>query len=54
MTPKPITVAPDKLLGEALAIMENRKTQINVLPVVNQEGLLIGVIRLHDIVKSGI
>jgi arabinose-5-phosphate isomerase len=54
MTPKPITVAPDKLLGEALAIMENRKTQINVLPVLNQEGLLIGVIRLHDIVKSGI
>jgi arabinose-5-phosphate isomerase len=54
MTKNPVSVAPTKLLGEALSIMENRKTQINVLPVVADNNELIGVIRLHDIVKSGI
>ncbi|MFH1050716.1 MAG: CBS domain-containing protein [bacterium] len=41
-------------LGEALSIMENRSSQINVLPVVNSSGKCIGVIRLHDIVRSGL
>ena len=54
MTRNPITVSADKLLGEALAIMEHRDTQINVLPVVDSTNTPIGVIRLHDIVKSGI
>ena len=54
MTKNPVSVAPTKLLGEALSIMENRKTQINVLRVVADNNELLGVIRLHDIVKSGI
>lgn len=54
MTIKPITVSPDFLLGEALGLMENRESQINVLPVVDSNNFLIGIIRIHDIIKSGI
>ena len=54
MTKNPVSVSPGKLLGEALSLMENRKTQINVLPVVNEKNKLLGIIRLHDIVKSGL
>jgi len=53
MTKNPITCSADNFLGEALSIMENRPSQINVLPVVNSKGRYIGVIRLHDIIRSG-
>lgn len=52
MTSNPISVSEDKLLGEALSIMENRQSQINVLPVVGVSGSLKGLIRIHDIIKS--
>jgi arabinose-5-phosphate isomerase len=34
--------------------MEDRPSQINVLPVVDGDGLCVGLIRLHDIVRSGL
>jgi arabinose-5-phosphate isomerase len=34
--------------------MEDRPSQINVLPVVNGQGKCVGLIRLHDIVRSGL
>jgi arabinose-5-phosphate isomerase len=34
--------------------MEDRPSQINVLPVVDADGLCVGLIRLHDIVRSGL
>ncbi len=52
MISNPITVHEDALLGEALALMENRSHQISVLPVVNHDGKCIGVIRIHDILRS--
>lgn len=52
MTSNPITIDGEALLLSALATMENRESQINVLPVVSA-GVLVGIIRLHDIVKSG-
>ncbi len=52
MTRNPICIDEDELLISALATMENRTSQINVLPVV-ENNKLIGLIRLHDIVKSG-
>lgn len=52
MTKNPVVVDENALLLSALALMENRQSQINVLPVVDGSKL-IGLIRLHDIVKSG-
>jgi arabinose-5-phosphate isomerase len=54
MTSNPITVSPDTLVGRALSVMENRKSQINVLPVVDKNNSCIGVVRIHDLIKSGI
>jgi arabinose-5-phosphate isomerase len=54
MTHRPITVASGLLAYEALQLMENRPSQISVLPVVDQEGRANGLIRLHDIVRSGL
>jgi len=52
MTFNPITIHPDALLGEALATMERRERQIGVLPVVSTTGECLGVVRIHDIVRS--
>jgi arabinose-5-phosphate isomerase len=41
MTSNPIGVAPDTLAYDALQIMENRPSQISVLPVVDVDGKCI-------------
>jgi len=54
MTPGPITVLPETLAFDALKLMEDRPSQISVLPVVDQDGRSVGILRLHDLVKSGL
>lgn len=54
MTREPIVVAPDMLAHAALQLMENRPSQIAVLPVVEHDGRCVGLLRLHDIVRSGL
>jgi len=54
MTKNPITVTENAFLREALDIMEKRTSQISVLPVIDDNGKCSGVIRLHDIVRTGI
>jgi arabinose-5-phosphate isomerase len=54
MTRKPTVAAPELLAYDALQLMENRPSQISVLPVVDADGLCVGLIRLHDIVRSGL
>ena len=54
MTRNPIVVSPEMLAFDALRLMEDRPSQINVLPVVDGKGLCVGLIRLHDIVRSGL
>lgn len=54
MTPNPIVVTPETLAYDALQLMENRTSQISVLPVVDDEQCCLGLIRLHDIVRSGL
>jgi len=34
--------------------MENRPSQISVLPVTDENGAAVGLLRLHDIVRSGL
>jgi arabinose-5-phosphate isomerase len=54
MTRKPVVVPPDMLAHAALQLMENRPRQIAVLPVVEHDGRSVGLLRLHDIVRSGL
>ena len=54
MTRTPVTVPPEMLAYDALRLMENRPSQISVLPVVDREGYCVGLIRLHDVVRSGL
>lgn len=54
MTRGPIAASPELLAFDALRLMEDRPSQISVLPVVDDERVCIGLIRLHDIVRSGL
>ncbi len=54
MTRSPTTTSEDSLAFDALRTMEDRPSQISVLPVVDAEGKCTGMLRLHDIVRSGI
>jgi arabinose-5-phosphate isomerase len=54
MTRTPVAAPPDMLAYDALRLMEERASQISVLPVVDQKGYCVGLIRLHDIVRSGL
>jgi arabinose-5-phosphate isomerase len=54
MTRNPIVSNPEMLAFDALHLMEDRPSQINVLPVIDAEELCVGLIRLHDIVRSGL
>ncbi len=50
MTARPVTVAPEARLHEALRLMEDRPSQISVLPVVDPAtGKCAGLFRLHDV-----
>lgn len=50
MTVNPINIHPETLAYHALELMEKGKSQISVLPVVDDENKYLGLIRLHDIV----
>jgi arabinose-5-phosphate isomerase len=49
MTRQPVTISPDASLKEAETLMENRPSQISVLPVVDGHGRYLGLLRLHDL-----
>jgi arabinose-5-phosphate isomerase len=54
MTPEPVVTTPDTLAYAALQLMEDRPSQISVLPVVDEKGYSVGLLRLHDIIRSGL
>ena len=49
MTSHPVTVGPDATLGQALELMERRRSQISALPVVDDSGRAVGLLRIHDV-----
>ena len=53
MTADPVTVAPEVLLQDALRLMEDRPSQIDVLPVRGLDGVCLGLLRLHDVYQPG-
>lgn len=54
MNPKPITLSSGTLAVDALQLMENRPRPLSALPIVNQQGKAIGLLRLHHLVAAGI
>src|SRR5882724_3866287 len=54
MTRNPTAANPELLAYDALQLMEDRPSQISVLPVVDGGRVCVGLIRLHDIVRSGL
>lgn len=54
MTENPIVIQPNVLAIEALRLMEKREKQLSVLPVVDEYGIVVGLIRNHDIIQLGI
>lgn len=54
MTPAPICTSPEMLAYDALRLMEDRPSQISVLPVTDEGGVCVGLLRLHDVVRSGL
>lgn len=54
MTRKPVVATPELLAFDALRLMEDRPRQISVLPVTDGDGKCVGLIRVHDIVRSGL
>lgn len=54
MTTTPTVVGADALAYDALRLMENRPSQIAVLPVVDGDGRCLGLLRLHDVVRAGL
>jgi len=50
MTASPISTHPSMSLGEAVRMMEDRPSQISVLPVVDEQSRkCVGLLRLHDV-----
>ena len=55
MTESPVATTSNVGLGEALRLMEERCSQISVLPVVESDsGRLVGLLRLHDAYQPGL
>ncbi|MGK3945445.1 CBS domain-containing protein, partial [Streptomyces caeruleatus] len=52
--PTPQVILPQKMAWEAMQLMEaDQKRPFMVLPVVNEGGQLQGLIKMHDILQSG-
>ncbi len=54
MTKNPISVNRGTRAIDALEMMENRPSQISVLPVVDGEKKPIGLLRIHDLIRAGL
>ena len=52
MTPDPMTVGPDGLAAEALALLNDKRR--SVLPVVDGDRRPIGILHLHDLYAIGV
>lgn len=55
MSKSPRWIAPERLAWESMQLMEiDQKNAITVLPVLDADQVVVGLIKLHDIVQSGL
>lgn len=54
MNPAPTFIYEDEKAFKALEIMQKREKSITVLPVLNKNIMVVGMIRLQDLVKAGL
>lgn len=54
MNPKPTFIYDDEKAFSALKIMKEREKPITILPVLNREDIVVGMLRLQDLVKEGL
>ena len=52
MTREPTSIQPHMLAAEALQVMERKK--INGLLVVDENGVLVGALNMHDLLRAGV
>ncbi len=52
MVKNPVSIQLSATAAEAIDLMEKRATQISVLPVLDNEGKPVGILRLHDIIRT--
>jgi arabinose-5-phosphate isomerase len=52
MTPQPKTIKPRMLAAEAVHIMET--SRITALPVIDEAGVLVGALNVHDLLRAGV
>ena len=54
-TAKPVVAHPGHSLGDAARLMEDRPSQISLLPVTDPAtGKALGLVRIHDVYQAGI
>ena len=51
-TQDPLSITADELAAVALNLMESR--EITTLPVVDADHRLVGIIHMHDLIRSGL
>ncbi len=54
MNRKPVFIYEDEKAFSALELMQKRKKPITVLPVLNRKNIVVGMLRMHDLVKEGL
>lgn len=55
MNPQPaVVLGPDQLAYEAMRHMEDRERPISVAPVVDANGICLGMLRVHDLLRAGL
>ncbi len=54
MTLAPRTIGPDALAAEALHVMNARERPITALFVIDAQGMPIGILHIHDLLRAGV
>lgn len=54
MNPKPISFLNNIKAYDVLVEMENREKPISVAPILDENGILVGIVSLHDLIQKGI